>query len=151
MTWDWTTIAAIAPSIGVAAGVSLIFLIYELRRNTNAFEGATVQSPMSLESQVFANISENAGLFRQGCTDVSQLSEDDKLRFNRPVAIQMPLYYSAFVRFRQNLIDQQVWDACPNAVNGHLAKPGFSDTWRSFSQNHLISFRDMLTKRGVQD
>jgi len=152
VTWDWTTIAAIAANIGVAGCIiALIFKVYEVRHNINAIEGATVQSLMGLVSQVFANTSENAGLFRQGCADVSQLSKDDKLRFSRLVAVRMSLYYSAFVQFRQKLIDQEVWDACFHAVDGHLTKPGFRDTWQCFSQNDPKSFRDMLAKRGVQD
>ena len=66
MYWDWDKIATISSVIGVIGGiVSVIFLVYEVRHNAKAIEGATVQSLMGLEREVFTLLVQNADLF--GC------------------------------------------------------------------------------------
>ena len=61
MDVDWTLVTAVATVLGVVGGlISVAFVVYEIRRNAQAIEGATVQSLMALEQQVFTVILNNA-------------------------------------------------------------------------------------------
>ena len=145
MTWDWAVVTAIASVVGVIGGlISVIFLILEVRRNAQAIEGATVQSLMSFEKDVFALIANNAELYLKGSTGIAKLTAAQKLTFNRIVGVQMSLTYSAYVQFQQQLIDDEVWDAYFNAVNKYMEAPGFHDSWKGFENNYPKSFRDMV-------
>ena len=67
MDLDFSLITAVATVIGVIGGlISVIFLVYEIRRNALAIEGSTVQSLMSLEAQIFATILTHAALYLRG-------------------------------------------------------------------------------------
>ena len=146
MNFDRTAIAGIATVIGVSVGIiSLVFVIYEVRRNARAIEGTTVQSLLKLESQVFAPVSPNASLLRKCSADLVGLSEDDLLKFGLLVCIQMSLYYSASVQFQQHLIDQKVWDAYLNAVQSHMTHPGLAEIWTTFESNYPKSFLTKLS------
>lgn len=145
MSWDWDRITAISSIIGVFGGlISAIFLIYEVRHNAKAIEGATVQSLMSLEREVFTFLADNAGLFIRGSKNISQLSAEERLKFDRIVGAQMSLYYSAFVQFEQHLIDHEVWEAYLNAVKSYMAAPGFSISWNAMEHRYPGSFRNVI-------
>ena len=100
MAWQWDQITALSSVIGVAGGlISVYFVILEIRRTAQATEGATVQALMSLEKDVFSLLANNAALCLRGNARVSKLSAAEKFRYERLVALQMSMYYSAFVQF----------------------------------------------------
>ena len=145
MSWQWDHITAISSVVGVVGGlISVYFLVHEIRRNAQATEGATVQSLMSMEKDVFGLLANNAGLYLRGCEDVSKLSAEEKFQFERLVAAQMSLFYSAFVQYGQALIDDEVWEAYFNALKKYLGTPGFRLIWKSMELTYPKSFRDMV-------
>ena len=145
MNLDWTAITGIASVIGVIGGlVSVVFLILEIRRNAQAIEGATVQSLMSFEKDVFALVANNAVLYLKGSAGLAKLTAAEKLTYERIVSVQMSLTYSAYVQFQQQLIDDEVWDAYFNALNEYMKAPGFYESWKSFENHYPKSFRDMV-------
>ena len=145
MNLDWTAITGIASVIGVIGGlVSVVFLILEIRRNAQAIEGATVQSLMSFEKDVFALVANNAVLYLKGSAGLAKLTTAEKLTFERIVGVQMSLTYSAYVQFQQQLIDDEVWDAYFNALKEYMKAPGFHESWKSFENHYPKSFRDMV-------
>jgi hypothetical protein len=145
VNFDWTTVTAIATIIGVIGGlVSVVFLILEVRRNAQAIEGATVQSLMSFEKDVFALISNNAALYLKGTAGLAKLKPVERLAFDRIVAVQMSLTYSAYVQFQNQLIDDEVWEAYRNALQRYLKAPGFQASWKGFEMHYPKSFREMV-------
>jgi hypothetical protein len=145
MSWHWDQITALATVVGVIGGlISVYFLVLEVRRNAQAIEGATVQSLMSLEKEVFGLLADNAALHLRGCADFSRLSAEDKFRFERLVAVQMSLYYSAFVQFGQGLIDAEVWQAYFTALKTYLGEPGFRSAWQVMAMRYPASFRNYI-------
>lgn len=145
MNWDWTTVTAIATIIGVIGGmVSLVFLILEVRRNAQAIEGATVQSLMSFEKDVFSLIANNAALYLKGSAGLAKLKPIEKLAYQRIVGVQMSLTYSAYVQLQNGLIDDEVWHAYHNALKHYMEAPGFRESWKSFETHYPKSFREMV-------
>ena len=147
MNWQWDQITAVSSMLGVIGGlISVYFLVLEVRRNALAIEGATVQSLMSFEKDVFSLLANNAKIYLRGCNGTSKLSADEKFQFERLVAVQMSLTYSAFVQHSQELIDDEVWDAYLAALKGYLSKPGFVRAWKTFETGYPKGFRDMADK-----
>lgn len=143
MNWDF--VVALATVIGVIGGlISVGFLVYEVRRNAQAIEGATVQSLMTLEAQVFSVLADHATLYVQGCGDINTLDDIERFKFQELVAVVMSLTYSAYVQHQQNLIDDEVWDAYVNAMFLRLAKPGFLTSWRGIETGYPASFRAVI-------
>ena len=93
---DWNLITALATIIGVIGGlISIAFVVYEIRRNAQAIEGATVQSLMSLEQQVFTAILANAQVYLRGCAMPPDLTDKERLEFTECVGMIMSMTYSA--------------------------------------------------------
>ena len=147
MSWQWDQITALSSVVGVVGGlISVYFLVLEVRRNARAIEGATVQSLMTFEKDVYQSLSINAGIYLRGCEDISKLSAEEKFRFERLVGAQMSLFYSAFVQHGQELIDDEVWEAYADELRGFLRAKGFLIAWTSMETGFPKSFRDMVNK-----
>ena len=145
MIWNWEAITAVSSVMGgLGVVISVGFLVYEVRRNAQAIEGATVQALMSLERDVFATLADNAGLFIRGRMDRAGLSEEDQYRFDKIASTYMSLVYSGYVQFQQGLIDDEVWEAYLKACRTHLAHPGFAQSWQAFSSGYPKSFRNLI-------
>lgn len=141
-------IASVAGAIGVI--ISIIFLIYEVRHNARAIEGATVQSLMSLEREVFGLLAENAELMTTGGAESASLSEAQLYQYERGVATYMSLVYSAYIQHKRELVEDEVWDAYLNALERHMQEPGFAEAWLRISVGYPKSFQDLITKRFPQ-
>lgn len=145
MDWQWDQITALSSVVGVFGGlISVYFLVLEVRRNAQAIEGATVQSLMNFEKDVFSLLAANAELYLRGCEDAPKLSAEERFRFERVVAAQMSLFYSAFVQFGQGLIDDEVWQAYFVAMKKYLSAPGFHLAWKGMEMSYPASFRGII-------
>ena len=145
---DWVAIeaiAAVAGAIGVI--ISIIFLIYEVRHNARAIEGATVQTLMSLEREVFSLMAENAELMTKGGWKYETLSDAESYRYERSVGSYMSLIYSAFIQHERDLIEDEVWEAYVNALERHMKAPGFAATWGQISVGYPKSFQQEIARR----
>ena len=147
MSWQWDQITALSSVVGVVGGlISVYFLVLEVRRNARAIEGATVQSLVTFEKDVYQLLSMNVGIYLRGCEDISKLSAEEKFRFERLVGALMSLFYTAFVQHGQELIDDEVWAAYADELRGFLRATGFLTAWTSMETGFPRSFRDMVNK-----
>ncbi len=145
MNWNWEAISALSSALGgLGVVISVGFLVYEVRRNAQAIEGATVQALMSLEREVFSMLVEHAGLYTRGRKDRASLSEEDQYRFDNVAMSFMSLVYSGYVQFEQHLISDEVWDAYRGGCQAHLMHPGFVESWEGFKSGYPASFRIII-------
>jgi len=145
MEWDWTFITAISSVLGVVGGlISVVFLIFEVRHNAHAIEGATVQSLMTLEADVFGMVADNAELYLRGNAALDSLTPAERLRYDRIIGTQMSLYYSAWVQLQEGLMDDEVWEAYLNAIRDALSAPGAAEVWRGLASHYPKSFRERI-------
>ena len=145
---DWAAVSAIASVVGgIGVILSIGFLIHEVRRNAQAIEGATVQSLMSLEREVFSLLAENAALMTKGGADFAALSETEVYRYERAVGTYMSLVYSAYVQNLRDLVEDEVWQAYVRALGRHMAAPGFAVTWARIKTGYPTSFQAAMHGR----
>jgi hypothetical protein len=138
-------IASVAGAIGVI--ISIVFLIYEVRHNARAIEGATVQSLMSLEREVFSLLAENAVLMTKGGADIASLTEVEEYRYERGVGTYMSLIYSAYIQHKRDLVEDEVWDAYVRALERHMQAPGFSEVWARIGAGYPKSFQEVIGRK----
>ncbi len=139
---NWSAIEAMAAVAGVIGVViSIVFLIYEVRHNARAIEGATVQSLMSLEREVFNLLAENADLMVKGGANLDGLTTAEVYRYERSVGAYMSLIYSAFIQFERDLVDEEVWQAYVNAMSRHFTDVGFCTVWERIKNGYPKSFQ----------
>jgi len=138
---NWNAIDAISSAIG-AAGVivTIVYLAYQIRHNTQSIEGQTEQALMTLEKEVYSMIVEYASVYRRGTSDMSDLDADEALQFEFIVAAEMSLVYSAFVQHRRKLISDEVWIAYVNGVQVQLENQGYNQAWANLRNGYPRNF-----------
>jgi predicted small secreted protein len=138
---NWNAVEAISSAIG-AAGVivTIVYLAYQIRHNTQSIEGQTEQALMTLEKEVYSMIAEHASVYRRGTSDMSDLDADEALQFEYIVAAEMSLVYSAFVQHRRKLISDEVWIAYVNGVQVQLEQRGYHQAWARLRNDYPRSF-----------
>lgn len=145
MGWDAiTALSGVAGAVGVM--ISIGFLVFEVRHNTRAIEGATVQDLMSLEKDTFTLLADNAEIYVRGSADFEELEPAERFRFERIVGAQMSLSYSAYAQHRRGLIPSETWTAYFNAATRYLRQPGFRACWHGIRLGYPESFRAVMKK-----
>ncbi len=93
---NWSSIAEIVS--GVAVIISLVFIILELNRNTEAVESATLQAAMDASNEFLLLIVENP--------ELAQLVEKARTSYSSLTAEEIPTYTflmrNQWVRFQTN-------------------------------------------------
>ena len=127
-------IAEIVAAVAVVA--SLIYVGMEVRSNTSAIQGATMQAIATSDAAALMTIASSAELseiVRQGNQDASQLTPADAFRYG----IFMRQFWLSFQNIHQQselgLIDSSVWQSYVSVICGMWTHPGVQNTW----PNHL--------------
>ena len=127
-------IAEIVAAVVVVA--SLIYVGMEVRSNTSAIQGATMQALATSDAAALMTIASSAELseiVRQGNQDASQLTPADAFRY----AIFMRQFWLSFQNIHQQseleLIDLSVWQSYMSVICEMWSRPGVQNTW----PNHL--------------
>lgn len=130
----------------IAIVITIIFLIVEVRRNTNEskrqfMEGATSQRS-SLVRMIAAD-QELAQVIGRGLAG-SRLPDDQWFRFNM-------FLYALFVEFEFNQrrvkvgeMDRDLWEAWIDAYNWWLQYPGVRNWWHRAPAGFTDSFREYI-------
>ena len=142
---DWNAIEAISSAIGaVGVIVTIAYLAFQIRQNTHSVEGATQQSLMSFEKDVYALIIDNASVFRRGGKDISALNPDELIQFIYIVAADMSLLYSAYVQFQRKIIAVEVWEAYVRAQMEYFVQRGYWAAWTQIENGYPTGFTRLI-------
>ena len=143
---NWEAIAAISAALG-AVGViaTVLYLAYQIKQNTMSIQGATEQSLMSAEIELYNLLAQHPSIYRRGAEDLEQLSPDERVVFDNLVWAVLSQSYGAFVQYQRKLIPKSVWQAYLNDWPEHLSQPGFHQAWQDSKQGYPKEFADAIS------
>lgn len=148
-------LANIGQIIGaIAVVISLIYVAFQIRQNTNAIRAATAQSVHEHFANWYNSFARDASLSQiaiNGLKDYGSLSEADKARC---VAVFMAfLSYSqnAFLKWRQGLLEPSLWLGWEQVIMNLVCAPGGKAFWKEraylFGEEFRRHVEDDLMKR----
>jgi hypothetical protein len=142
---DWNIIAGASSALG-ALGVILtvVYLAVQISLNTKSVEGATEQSLMALEVEVYALIAEYSDEFVRGSANLKSLNPADTMRFQMMVSAEMSLVYSAYVQWQRNLVTEDVWNAYRRGLQASDIEHGYLEMWHRIEIGYPTAFRQAL-------
>ena len=128
------SLAYIGEIIGtVVVILSLVYLAVQVRQNTEAQRTenyaralerlATFQSMLSTDSEV-------STIFSKGLADSSNLSTQEKLRFNWTMYEAFGAFEFMFHAARKKSIDEEIWSRWSEAIAWYLTFPGVHTWWK---------------------
>ena len=142
-------LANIGQVIGaVAVVVSLIYVAYQIRQNTNAVRAATAQSVHEHFASWYHLLASDESLSQvviDGLKDYGSLSEKDKARFVATFMAYLSYSQNAFLKWRQGMLAPSLWMGLGTSDN----ELRWSAGWQSVLERARLSFgRGIPSPRG---
>ena len=156
MTIDWQTAADIAEVIGgVAVVVSLVYLAYEVRQNTRAIRGATLDSITSHMKSELKWSGEMAHIWKKVFRAPDTLTFEESWELGEWTNAALTARQNEFHQFRHGLLDQEVWEASENIIRLLMCIDWVQSWWNEHGRNdktaEFVALVDRLAATGGRD
>ena len=150
-------LAAIGSFIsGVAVVVTLVFLLLQMRQNTQAVRAAASQAHAANFQQILTPIIEDgevARLFRIGIGDVEKLTDDERTRFLLICSGIFRFYEAARLQWRHGQLDDGHWCSVDTQLREIIRYSGIQTFWSMRRDWHSPEFRawvETLPRDGLE-
>jgi hypothetical protein len=131
----------------IATLITLAYLAVQIRQNTKSVLGSTAQVYAQLELDTGTLVIQNAVIYLRGCKDLSDLNDEERLVFERIVIAEMSLLSSAFIQYRNGLMDDfDIFIADWKLT--YLPHPGFQSVWAAQRDAYPSEFGQYLDEVG---
>ena len=138
-------LAAIGSFIsGVAVVVTLVFLLLQMRQNTQAVRAAASQAHAANFQQLLNPMIEDgdvARLFRVGMGSVETLTDDERTRFLFICSGIFRFYEAARLQWRHGQLDDGHWWSVDTQLREIIGYSGIQTFWGMRRQWHSPEFR----------
>lgn len=117
---------------GIAVVFSLVYLAFQIRRNTQTVQAGTVQAATQAFSEIMELMARDAELLRifdSGTHDFKALSKEDRLRFSSLMGAIIHRFENLVAQTENGLLPRDSWDGGANRLRGTFALPGTLEWW----------------------
>ena len=117
----------------LAVVVSLIYVAYQIRQNTNAVRSATAQAVHEHFASWYHLLASDAELSQvvvNGLRDYTSLSEQDRVRFIAAFMAFLSYSQNAFLKWRENLLASPLWMGWELVIMNLVCAPGGKAFWK---------------------
>ncbi len=117
---------------GIAVVVSLVYLAYQIRRNTLSLQFATIQNAAQAITEIMELMARDPELlrvFHSGTHDFDALSQEDRLRFASLMGAMLHRFENLVAQAEGGLLPRDAWDSAANRLRGTFALPGTLTWW----------------------
>jgi hypothetical protein len=138
MTFNWDVVAAISEVVGAAAVViSLIYLAVQIRQNTNAIRGATLDAITAHMQAELRWSSDMPDVFRQALQDPDSLTWEESWRLSEWVTAAFTARQNEYHQYRQGLLDDDVWESIENIIRLLIGMEWIYTWWCDYGRKNL--------------
>jgi len=117
---------------GIAVIVSLVYLAFQIRRNTLSIQASTIESASQASAaivELMAREPELLNLFYQGTHDFDALSQADRVRFGTLMGAFLYRFENLVAQTERGLLPPHSWDGVANLLTGTFKLPGTLAWW----------------------
>jgi hypothetical protein len=117
---------------GVAVVVSLMYLAFQIRRNTLYIQASTIQSATEAATEIMELMARDPDvlrLFQAGTHDFEALSEFDRYRFGTVMGTLLYRFENLVTQTQRGLLPHDSWEGILNRLKGTFALPGTLAWW----------------------
>ncbi len=154
---NWDAIGAVGETVSaIAVVVSLIYVALQVRQNTRASRASTIQhwaAVSALEKQSLYESDELAKLIIAGGTEQSNLSPEDRLRYNTYMIQVFNTFEFLYLQYELGTVDKVFFDSKVPAYERFLQLPGVLEFWNSPASTFDPRFKafvgELIESRGT--
>ncbi len=106
--------------------------------------------PMSVYAEIEARISQDseaARIYRLGCDEPEALEKDEALRFRELVCSIFNFYENLHYQYKNNLLDEVLWEGWSNYLKIKLEYPGVAKYWETNGKLYSKDFREYVKRK----
>ena len=130
---NWDALAAVGELLG-AAGVivTLAYLSVQIRQNTRAIRGSTLNVLTQHHLEEIRWASELGGPFRKALNAPEEMSEDDIWRASEYLCAHMVARQNEFVQYEHGLLSDEDWRSREGIIPHTFGFPWAKEWWQVF-------------------
>jgi hypothetical protein len=155
---NWEALGAIGEIVGaIAVVVTLGYLAVQIRQNTRSVRASTYQSITSFIGEMNRVIEENpdlAQIMRAGVLDLSQLSLDERIRFNANMMTRFRHHENLYYQYRTGMLDEREFEGFRRLFSWHLSFAGTAAWWtgaRGYYSHDFAAYVGSLLESGAKE
>lgn len=143
---NWEAVSAIAELCGaIAVVVTLAYLSLQMKQNTTAMKGTTIDAVTDRLFQEQRWSAELADIFGKLAVDPDSLSQVERIRYLNWISAGLRNRQNEYFQFKQGSLDTQVWEASVRMIPLFLSEPSARKWWDSNSKSLFAEdFRDFV-------
>jgi hypothetical protein len=141
---DISQVAEIIAAIAVV--VSLVYVGQEVKRNTAAIQGASLQAIATSDSETLLTVAADASLsevIRLGHDDPDLLNQSEKFRYTLFMRNFWLSFQNIYQQRELQLLDETVWQSYLTVICGMKSRTGVQKTWPEHS--HILEDKFVAT------
>lgn len=131
----------------IAVVISLFYVAYQIRQNTNAVRSATAQAVHEHFAKWYHLLAADGDLSQivaNGLRDYSSLSEQEKARFIATFMAFLSYSQNAFLKWREGLLASPLWMGWELLILNLICAPGGRTFWKERSYLFGEEFRQYV-------
>lgn len=156
MNIDWQVAAAISEVIGaLAVIVSLIYLAYQVRQNTRAIRGSTLDAITDHMQDELKWSSEMAHIWKKVIESGDELTFEESWQLSEWVTAAFTARQNEFHQYRHGLLDEEIWKASENIIRLLIGMDWVQTWWAEFGRNDrsaaFVAYVEELAAQSTRD
>lgn len=140
MDWNWDAISAVSEIIGAAAVViSLIYVSVQIRQNTRAVRGSTLDAITAHQQAELRWSSDLAAEFRKAIEAPESLSFEESWRVSEWMSSAFSSRQNEYQQYKQGLLDEEVWESIQQIIGVIIGIDWVDTWWEEYGSKNLTS------------
>jgi len=152
---NWEAVGAIGEVLGALAVIAtLLYLALQIRQNTKAIRGATLNAITEHKQFELRWSSDIATAWRKSLSEPENLTEDESWQMAEWMTSSFVARQNEYFQFKQGLIDDDTWAASKNIIGLALASNWSRNWWKefgpiAFTEPFVTMVNEVLDSAGV--
>jgi len=129
---DWSALGALGEFVGgIAVVISLVYVGFQVRQNSNSVRAASQIAIKQLSSEITTHLLAHgmARIYIEGLKDSSSLPPEDRVRFHSLMLALFGAYEAAYFQSYYGTIPPELQEPASRQAQFHLRQPGVKQWW----------------------
>jgi hypothetical protein len=135
---NWDAVSAYSEVIGAAAVViSLVYLALQIRQNTKAIRGSTLDAITAHMQEELRWSSEMPVVFKKAMEDPATLTYEEAWALSEWVTAAFTARQNEYYQYQQGMLDEEVWEGIENIIRLLMGISWIRDWWQDYGRKQL--------------
>jgi hypothetical protein len=152
---NWEAIGAVGETLG-AIGVigTLAYLAVQIRQNTSAIRGSSVESSVGWATDFFKTTATNPELIAFQLKPIDELTDQERISLSQIIHYILHVYEGYYLNYLNKIFNESLWQAKRNTLSNIVHTPHFTGFWDESRRGYCSEFQilvDTLMAESVEE